>query len=73
MYYVRFSDDPIGFRPRIILSDRDYGTYSGSVPATNPGNRPARLGAVVTPAFFSSAGTLTLCLRKTSYQDRKSG
>jgi hypothetical protein len=54
MYYVRFSDDPIGFRPRIILSDRDYGTYSGSVPATNPGNRPARLGAVVEPAFFST-------------------
>src|SRR5262249_20353766 len=41
-------------RPRIILSDRDYGTYSGSVPASNPGNRPARLGAVVTPVFFSS-------------------
>ena len=54
MYYVRFSDDPIGFRPRIILSDRDYGTYSGSVPASNPGNRPARLGAVVTPSFFST-------------------
>jgi uncharacterized protein DUF1553 len=54
MYFVRFSDDPIGFRPRIILSDRDYGTYSGSVPVTNPGNRPARLGAVVNPSFFST-------------------
>ncbi|MFN7924547.1 MAG: DUF1549 domain-containing protein, partial [Bryobacteraceae bacterium] len=29
MYYVRLSDDPIGFRPRIILVDRDYGSYSG--------------------------------------------
>jgi hypothetical protein len=54
MFYVRWSDDPIGFRPRIILVDRDYGTYSGSVPATNPGNRPARIGAVVSPAFFST-------------------
>jgi hypothetical protein len=57
MHYVRWSDDPIGFRPRIILSDRDYGTYSGSVPVTNPGNRPARIGAVVTPAYFSGAAT----------------
>ena len=54
MFYVRWSDDPIGFRPRIILADRDYGSYSGAVPATNPGNRPARVGAVVTPAFFTS-------------------
>ncbi|MBM3735335.1 MAG: DUF1549 domain-containing protein [Acidobacteria bacterium] len=54
MAYVRWSDDPIGFRPRIILVDRDYGTYSGSVPPTNPGNRPARLGAVVTPRYFTS-------------------
>jgi hypothetical protein len=52
MFYVRWSDDPIGFRPRIILVDRDYGNYSGSVPVTNPGNRPARLGAVVTPRYF---------------------
>ena len=54
MFFVRWSDDPIGFRPRVILADRDYGTYSGSVPVTNPGNRPARTGAVVTPAFFST-------------------
>jgi hypothetical protein len=54
MYYVRWSDDPIGFRPRIILSDRDYGTYSGSVPPTNPGCRPPRTGAVVTPALFTT-------------------
>lgn len=54
MHFVRWSDDPIGFRPRIILVDRDYGTYSGSVPATNPGNRPARVGAVVTPEYFTT-------------------
>jgi len=54
MYFVRWSDDPIGFRPRIIVTDRDYGTYSGSVPASNPGNRPARMDAVVTPAYFTS-------------------
>jgi hypothetical protein len=54
MYFVRLSDDPIGFRPRIILADRDFGSYSGSVPASNPGNRPARVGAVVTPSYFSS-------------------
>ena len=59
MFYVRWSDDPIGFRPRIILADRDYGTYSGSVPASNPGNRPARIGAVVTPAFFTSGAEPT--------------
>jgi len=55
MFFVRLSDDPIGFRPRIILSDRDYGSYSGSVPPTNPGCRPPRLDAVVTPSFFTSA------------------
>src|SRR6266567_8366663 len=54
MFYVRLSDDPIGFRPRIILSDRDYGSYSGSVPPTNPGCRPPRLDAVVTPSFFTT-------------------
>ena len=51
MYYIRWSDDPIGFRPRIILIDRDYGSYSGSVNPSNPGNRPARTSAVVDPQF----------------------
>ena len=54
MSFVRWSDDPIGFRPRIIVTDRDYGTYSGSVPASNPGNRPARMDAVVTPSYFTT-------------------
>ncbi|MFN0101669.1 MAG: DUF1549 domain-containing protein [Bryobacteraceae bacterium] len=52
MYYIRWSDDVIGFRPRIVLIDRDYGSYSGSVNPTNPGNRPARAGAVVDPEFI---------------------
>jgi hypothetical protein len=51
MYYIRWSDDVIGFRPRIILADRDYGSYSGAVNPSNPGNRPARTGAVVEPEF----------------------
>ncbi|MBI2690029.1 MAG: DUF1549 domain-containing protein [Acidobacteria bacterium] len=51
MYYIRWSDDVIGFRPRIVLIDRDYGSYSGSVNPTNPGNRPARTNAVVNPEF----------------------
>jgi len=52
MYYIRWSDDVIGFRPRIVLIDRDYGSYSGAVNPANPGNRPARTGAVVEPQFI---------------------
>lgn len=54
MNFLRLSDDPIGYRPRVIVVDRSYGTYSGAVPQSNPGCRPARLDAVVTPKFFSS-------------------
>ncbi len=54
MNFVRLSDDPIGFRPRVIVVDRSYGSYSGSVPQSNPGCRPARIDAVVTPKFFST-------------------
>ena len=50
--FVRWSDDNIGFRPRVIINDRTYGSYSGSVSTGNPGNRPARLGAVVEPEFI---------------------
>ena len=52
MYFVRWSDDNIGFRPRVIINDRTYGSYSGSVGTGNPGNRPPRLGAVVEPEFI---------------------
>lgn len=52
MYYIRWSDDVIGFRPRIVLVDRDYGSYSGAVNPANPGNRPSRTGAVVEPEFI---------------------
>jgi hypothetical protein len=54
MNFLRLSDDPIGYRPRVIVVDRSYGTYSGAVPQSNPGCRPARIDAVVTPKFFSS-------------------
>ena len=52
MTFVRWSDDNIGFRPRVILNDRTYGSYTGSVNPANPGNRPARQGAVVEPEFI---------------------
>jgi hypothetical protein len=52
MQFVRLSDDPIGFRPRVVVVDRTYGTYSGSVSPTNPGCRPPRVDAIVTPAMF---------------------
>lgn len=54
MSFLRLSDDPIGYRPRVIVVDRSYGTYSGAVPQSNPGCRPARIDAVVTPKFFST-------------------
>lgn len=45
MQFVRLSDDPIGYRPRVSVVDRSFGSYSGSVPPTNPGCRPARVDA----------------------------
>lgn len=57
MYFVRWSDDNIGFRPRVSINDRKYGSYTGAVPATNPGNRPARVGAVTEPAFLLTGET----------------
>lgn len=52
MFFVRWSDDNIGFRPRVIVNDRTYGSYTGAVNPSNPGNRPARLGAIVEPEFI---------------------
>lgn len=54
MQFVRWSDDNIGFRPRLIINDRNYGTYTGAVPATNPGNRPTRLNAITEPVFLTT-------------------
>ena len=54
MQFVRLSDDPIGYRPQVTVVDRTYGSYSGSVSQSNPGCRPARVDAVVTPAYFTS-------------------
>lgn len=48
--FLRWSDDSIGFRPRIVVIDRDYGNYSGAV--NTPGNRPARANTNYDPAFF---------------------
>ena len=52
--FVRWSDDNIGFRPRVLVLDRDYGSYTGAVPQTNPGNRPARANAVIEPEYLTS-------------------
>ena len=52
MYFIRWGDDFNGFRPRIVLIDRDYGSYSGAVNPASPGNRPARTNAVVEPQFI---------------------
>ncbi|MFN8811609.1 MAG: DUF1549 domain-containing protein [Acidobacteriota bacterium] len=57
MQFVRWSDDNIGFRPRLIINDRNYGTYTGSVPATNPGNRPIRINAKTEPAYLTTGAT----------------
>ena len=47
-----------GVGVRYQLQDRTYGNYTGAVPATNPGNRPQRVGANVTqPAFILDGGT----------------
>ncbi len=54
MQFVRLSDDPIGFRPRVSVVDRSVGSYSGSVNPANPGCRPARVDAVVSPVMFTT-------------------
>lgn len=57
MQFVRWSDDNIGFRPRVIINDRTYGSYTGAVSTGNPGNRPARGNAVVEPMYLTSGET----------------
>ncbi len=57
MQFVRLSDDPIGYRPQVTVVDRSYGSYSGSVSPSNPGCRPARVDAVVTPVYFTDGST----------------
>lgn len=54
MMFVRWSDDNIGFRPRVIINDRNYGSYTGAVPATNPGNRPIRINAKTDPVYLTT-------------------
>jgi len=50
MNFLRWSDDTIGFRPRVVVIDRDYGSYSGAV--SSAGNRPPRANTNYDPAFF---------------------
>ena len=52
MNYLRWSDDNIGFRPRLIVIDRAYGSYTGAVNPANPGCRPPRVDAVTEPSFI---------------------
>jgi hypothetical protein len=54
LQFVRWSDDNIGFRPRVIVNDRNYGTYTGSVSPTNPGNRPLRINAKTEPVYLTT-------------------
>ena len=54
MQFVRWSDDNIGFRPRVIINDRTYGSYTGSVSPTNPGNRPIRINALTEPVYLTT-------------------
>jgi len=54
LQFVRWSDDTIGFRPRVIVNDRNYGTYTGSVSPTNPGNRPLRINAKTEPVYMTT-------------------
>lgn len=53
--FLRWSDDTIGFRPRVVVIDRDYGNYSGAV--NTPGNRPPRANTNYDPAFFLNGET----------------
>ena len=53
--FLRWSDDTIGFRPRVVVIDRDYGNYSGAV--NTPGNRPPRANTNYDPAFFLTGDT----------------
>lgn len=52
MNFLRWSDDNIGFRPRMIVIDRPYGSYTGAVNPANPGCRPPRVDAVTDPTFI---------------------
>lgn len=50
--FLRWSDDTIGFRPKTIVIERDYGNYSGAV--NTPGNRPPRANMSLDPMWMLS-------------------
>lgn len=54
MQFVRWSDDNVGFRPRVTINDRNYGSYTGSVSPANPGNRPTRINAITEPVYLTT-------------------
>ena len=53
MQFLRWSDDTIGFRPKVTVIERDYGNYSGAV-NNNPGARPARGNMSLNPMWILS-------------------
>jgi len=50
MQFLRWSDDTIGFRPKVTVIEREYGNYSGAV--NTPGNRPARANMSLDPMWI---------------------
>jgi hypothetical protein len=52
--FLRLSDDNIGFRPRLVMIERNYGTYNGAINPSAPGNRPTRVGAAISPSYMTS-------------------
>lgn len=50
-------DDDAFYRPRVILSDPSTGLYTGAINPSQPGARPSRAGAAVTPLYWLSGNT----------------
>jgi hypothetical protein len=50
--FLRWSDDALGYRPKMIVFDRSYGNYSGAL--TSPSTRPARTNANYDPVWIMS-------------------
>jgi len=48
--FLRWSDNGPGYRPKMIVFDRDYGNYSGALSA--PSTRPARTDASYDPTWI---------------------
>ncbi len=57
MTFLRWSDDTLGFRPKMIVIDRDYGNYSGAL--TAPSSRPSRTNANYDPVWIINGAPAT--------------